>query len=40
MEEDESIRELARLLGSDLLTKAALSNAREMKDLARDTKQY
>ena len=40
LEEDESIRELARLLGSDLLTKAALSNAREMKDLARDTKQY
>ncbi len=40
LEEDESIRELARLLGSDLLTEAALSNAREMKDLARDTKQY
>lgn len=40
LEETESIEELARLLGSDLLTEAAVSNAREMKELARDTKQY
>jgi len=38
--EDESIRELARLLGSDTLTDAAISNAKEMKELAADTKQY
>ena len=40
LEETESIEELARLLGSDLLTDAAISNAKEMKELARDTKQY
>ena len=32
--EDESLKELARLLGSDALTEAALTNAREMKELA------
>ncbi len=31
LEEDESLGELARLLGSDALTEAALSNAREMR---------
>lgn len=31
MEEEESLGELARLLGSDTLTEAALSNAREMR---------
>ena len=40
LEETESIEELARLLGSDLLTDAAISNAKEMKELARNTKQY
>ncbi len=40
LNETESTQELARLLGSDLLTDAAISNAREMKELARDTKQY
>ena len=34
LEEDESLAELARLLGSDNLTEAALSNAREMKEQA------
>ncbi len=38
LEETESIEELARLLGSDALTQAALSNAREMKAQAADTK--
>ena len=31
LEEEESLGELARLLGSDALTEAALSNAREMR---------
>ena len=31
LEEDESLGELARLLGSDAMTEAALSNAREMR---------
>lgn len=33
-DEEESLKELARLLGSDVLTEAALTNAREMKELA------
>lgn len=33
-EPEESLAELARLLGSDTLTEAALTNAREMKELA------
>ena len=32
--EEESQKELARLLGSDVLTEAALTNAREMKEMA------
>lgn len=36
--EEESLKELARLLGSDILTEAALSNAREMKQLAAQQK--
>lgn len=40
LNETESTNELARLLGSDLLTEAALSNAKEMKELAKHTKQY
>lgn len=38
METDESLGELARLLGSDTLTDAALSNAREMKEQAKQHK--
>ncbi len=38
MEEKESLEELARLLGSDALTEAALSNARAMKNQALDYK--
>jgi len=39
MEEEESLGELARLLGSDTLTEAALSNAKEMKVQANQHKQ-
>jgi DNA repair protein RecN (Recombination protein N) len=34
LDEEQSLGELARLLGSDELSVAALSNAREMKELA------
>lgn len=34
MEEEESLGELARLLGGDALSQAALSNAKEMKEMA------
>lgn len=37
---EEELRELARMLGGAEITEAALENAREMKDLARNTKQY
>ena len=37
---EESIGEVARLLGSDSITEAALENAREMKKMAEETKQY
>lgn len=37
---EESVMELARLLGGDAPTEAALENAREMKELAANTKQY
>ena len=40
LEEDDSIAELARLLGSDCLTESAIANAKEMKELAANTKQY
>lgn len=40
LEEESSLKELARMLGSDEITQAAMDNAREMKDLARNTKQY
>ena len=40
LDKESSICELARLLGSDALTEAAISNAKEMKELAADTKQY
>ena len=38
LEEEESLAELARLLGSDALTEAALSNAREMRSQAQQSK--
>lgn len=38
--EEESVTELARMLGSDSITENVMNNAREMKDLARKTKQY
>ena len=38
LEEGESLGELARLLGSDSLTEAALSNAREMRAQAEEHK--
>ena len=37
---EESVTELARMLGSDSITENVMNNAREMKDLARKTKQY
>lgn len=37
---EESVRELARMLGGDQITEAALQNAEEMKVLAGKTKQY
>ena len=40
LDETASTGELARLLGSDSLTQAAISNAREMKELAVHEKQY
>lgn len=36
----EDLEELARMLGGAQITDAALENAREMKELARNTKQY
>lgn len=39
MDEEESLAELARLLGSDSLTEAALSNAKEMRGQASQHKQ-
>lgn len=40
LEEEESLKELARMLGGDQITEAALQNAREMKELAENSKQY
>lgn len=37
--EEDSIKELARLLGSEKITETALSNARELKEMAANTKQ-
>lgn len=39
MDEEESLAELARLLGSDSLTEAALSNAKEMRGQANEYKE-
>ncbi|NBI90525.1 DNA repair protein RecN [Lachnospiraceae bacterium] len=38
--EEDDLRELARMLGGAEITEAALQNAKEMKELARNTKQY
>lgn len=38
--EEESITEIGRLLGTDELTDAVLQNATEMKNMAKQTKQY
>lgn len=40
LDEDGSIGELARMLGGASITEAVRDNAKEMKDLARNTKQY
>ena len=37
---EEELKELARMLGGAEITEAAMENAREMKELARKTKQY
>lgn len=37
---EEMVQELARLLGSDMVTDAVLSNAKELKKMADETKQY
>lgn len=37
---EESVKELARMLGGDQITEAALQNAEEMRELAGKTKQY
>ena len=38
LQEEESLLELARLLGSENITEAVLSNAREMKEMAKKAK--
>jgi len=40
LEEEESVLELARLLGGEELTEGAVINAKEMKNLALEAKQY
>ncbi len=40
LSQEESVKELARMLGGDSVTEAALQNAQEMKVLAGKTKQY
>lgn len=40
LNEDESVSEIGRLLGTDQLTEAVLQNAYEMKKMAKETKQY
>jgi DNA repair protein RecN (Recombination protein N) len=40
LDDEESIEELARMLGGASITENVRSNAKEMKDLARKTKQY
>ena len=38
LKEDDGTKELARLLGGDEVTEASLQNAREMRQLAEETK--
>ena len=38
MDDNDSVHEIARLLGSDSITEAAISNASEMKKMAKETK--
>ena len=40
LDENDSIAEIGRLLGTDQLTDAVLQNALEMKNMAKQTKQY
>ena len=40
LEEEESVEEVARMLGGASITENVRNNAKEMKDLARNTKQY
>lgn len=40
LKEEESVNELARMLGGASITETVLNNAREMKDLATKSKQY
>ena len=40
LEDEESIEEVARMLGGASVTENVRNNAKEMKDLARNTKQY
>lgn len=40
LNEDEQLKEIARLLGSDTVTDAALANARELKNMAKSVKEY
>ena len=37
---DAILDELARMLGSDTITESSLANARELKEMAANTKQY
>ena len=40
LSEEESVEELARILGGAKITETVLDSAREMKELARHTKKY
>ena len=40
LDEEESVRELARILGGAEITETVLKSAREMKELALSTKKY
>ena len=40
VEDEESIAELARILGGAKITETVLESAREMKELAKSTKKY
>lgn len=40
LQEEESLMEIARLLGSEQITEAVLANAKELKDMATKTKTY